>query len=304
MKFVVVGLGKMGMQIVERACAAGFSVIALDSNEAAKQRAESLGSYAASGREDAVAQFQGEERVIVWLMIPAAAVEAETLAWMEVLSEGSLLVDGGNSDFRHTKNRAEKLAQKNIDMVDVGVSGGILGEKNGFSMMAGGDEEGYRTITPLLDALAKPHGGHRYFGEHGSGHFVKMVHNAIEYGMMESLAEGYEVLKEGPYKHLDLAAVGEVWQASSVITSNLNGLVAEIMHEDQDLGGVSGYVAESGEARWTLEVAKSAGIEMPGVQAAFNVRVESEKGKVNYTTKLLAKLRNKFGGHAVNKLEK
>jgi 6-phosphogluconate dehydrogenase len=140
-----------------------------------------------------------------------------------------------------------------------------------------------------------------HFGPSGAGHFVKMVHNGIEYGMMQSLAEGYRVLKEGPYPNLNLGQVGEVWQHGSVVASWLNELTRDVVKEDQELAGVDGFVAESGEARWTLETAASMGIPLPAIQAAFDVRLASQNGETNYTTKLLAAMRNKFGGHAVNK---
>lgn len=300
MKLIVVGLGKMGMQIVKRAVNAGFEVLVLDPDTEAVARAEGLGAQAAADRQNAVMNFYGKQ-VIVWLMIPANIVNSEIDAWADVLPEHSLLIDGGNSNYRRTQEHAKRLDAKNIRMMDIGVSGGILGEKNGFSMMAAGDGEGYQAITPLLDVLAKPRGGHRYFGAHGAGHYVKMVHNAVEYGMMQSLAEGYDMLKQGPYESLDLAAAGDVWQESSVIASNLNGLAAEVMRENPKLDGISGYVAESGEARWTLEAAKERGIELPATQAAFDVRVASAQGKISYATKMLAALRHKFGGHKANK---
>src|SRR5262249_14127280 len=153
---------------------------------------------------------------------------------------------------------------------------------NGFSMMAGGDESGFKTIEPALETLAKPAGGYQYFGSSGAGHFVKMTHNAIEYGMMESLAEGYRMLKDGPYKDIDLAKAGDVWQQSSVVTSWLNDLTRQALHENPQLQGIDGVVAETGETRWTLETAKELGIDMPSIQAAFDVRIASQDGKINF----------------------
>jgi 6-phosphogluconate dehydrogenase len=185
-------------------------------------------------------------------------------------------------------------------LLDVGTSGGIWGYENGFSMMAGGDEASFRTIEPALKTLAQPSGAYQHFGPSGAGHYVKMVHNAIEYGMMESLAEGYQMLKEGPYQDLDLGAAGEVWQHRSVITSWLNELCRDALKENPELSGIDGIVAESGEARWTLETAKELGKELPSIQAAFNVRLASQKGQVGFATKLLAAMRGKFGGHEIN----
>jgi 6-phosphogluconate dehydrogenase len=156
-------------------------------------------------------------------------------------------------------------------------------------------------VEPVFKTLALPTGAYHYFGESGSGHYVKMVHNAIEYGIMESLAEGYRMLKEGPIKGLDLAAAGEVWQHGSVVTSWLNELSRQALAESPELSGVDGYVAESGEARWTLETAKELGIPLPAIQASFDVRLASQTGETNFATKLLSAMRNKFGGHAINK---
>lgn len=299
MKIAVVGLGKMGAQIAKRLIEYKHEVIAVDPNPDAVQAAAAFGAIAATDRADAVAKFGGDQPV-VWLMIPSQFVTSEVGEWLNVLPAGSLLIDGGNTDYRETQKHAELTAAKGVTLVDVGVSGGILGTANGFSMMVGGNQQSYDQLKPILDALAEPRGGHAFFGEASAGHFVKMVHNAIEYGMMESLAEGYRILHEGPIKNINLAEVGRVWQQSSVIESTLNGLAADIMAEDQSLSSASGYVAENGEARWTLEAAKECGVELPAIQAALEVRVNSENGQTNYATKLLAELRNKFGGHKLN----
>ncbi len=299
MKIAIVGLGKMGFQIVEKLLAEGVEVVASDRNEEALHNAGSKGAIEAGSRQDVVSKF-GDETVIVWLMIPSEFVEEEINEWQNILPEGSILIDGGNSDFRLSKQRFEQLAGHNIDFVDVGTSGGIKGITNGFSMMVGGKHEAYEKITFALDILSKPSGSFNYFGSGGSGHFVKMVHNAIEYGVMESLAEGYRFLKEGPYKELDLAKIAEVWQHGSIIESSLNGLAMQAFQENPNMDGIEGIVAESGEARWTLEAARDHNVPMPVVQAAFDVRIQSENGQISFATKLLAVLRNKFGGHAQN----
>ena len=168
-------------------------------------------------------------------------------------------------------------------------------------MMIGGDKSSFDLFEPALVTLAKPAGAYDYFGPSGAGHYVKMVHNAIEYGMMESLAEGYRMLKECPYDAIDLAAAGEVWQHGSVVTSWLNELSRDALIENPTLEGIEGYVAESGEARWTLEVADKMGIPLPAIRTSFDVRLASQKGEVNFGTKLLAAMRNKFGGHSIEK---
>jgi 6-phosphogluconate dehydrogenase len=218
-----------------------------------------------------------------------------------MLPTSSIIIDGGNSDFRITKKRNELVKEHGSVLVDIGVSGGVWGYSNGFSMMVGSDnEEAFKTLVPALDILSKPTGGYEYFGESGSGHFVKMTHNAIEYGMMESLAEGYRLLKEGPYKSLDLKKAATVWQKKSVITSWLNELCQEILSENPELDGIEGKVQQLGEAKWALEAAEDLGIPMPAIKDSLQVRFDSENGQINYATKLLAAMRNKFGGHDLN----
>lgn len=299
MKIAVVGLGKMGMQIVQRLLHDSHEVIAIDPNHEAVEQAVKYGASQSSDRANALEKF-GDDKPIVWLMIPAGLVDQELDEWLKVLPAESIIIDGGNSDFRDTKKHAALADQKNIHLVDVGTSGGVLGITNGFSMMVGGDKSSAEFIEPVLDCLAKPSGAHHYFGESGSGHYVKMVHNAIEYGVMESLAEGYRALKEGAYAGLDLAAAGEVWQHGSIIKSDLNALVVSALEKNPELAGITGYVAENGEARWTLEIAREKGFDMPAIQTALDVRLESQKGKTNFATKILAALRNEFGGHNLN----
>ena len=300
MKIAVDGLGRMGNQIVrmlkERS---DHTIIGHDINFEAIESAAELGAIPAKSREEVVSNFGGD-RVIIWLMIPSSVVDETLGKWVEVLPSGSIIIDGGNSDFRLTKERAEKLKKSGISFVDVGTSGGVHGYKNGFCMMVGGNEKDFRVIEPILETLAKPEGAYRYFGPSGAGHFVKMTHNAIEYGMMQSLAEGYQLLKEGPYKSLDLAAAGDVWQHHSVITSWLNELTRDALREDPELKEYSGEVGANGEAEWALEAARDAGVPMPAIQDAFDARVrsqESPEGR-NFATKIVAAQRSGFGGHA------
>lgn len=300
MTIAVQGLGRMGMQIAERLVLEGHRVIAHNRSPEPIQTAADFGAIPAYTKQDVVREF-GNERAVVWIMLPAAIVEEQMREWMELLPQGSILIDGGNSDYRLTQTHAGVVQQAGFGFVDVGTSGGVHGFDNGFSMMAGGDESAFRVVEPVLASLAKPTGGYHYFGPAGSGHYVKMVHNAIEYGMMESLAEGYRMLKEGPYQNLDLAEAGEVWQHHSVVTSWLNELARDALRENPNLDGIDGYVAENGEARWTLETAHELGIPMPAIQAALDVRIASQQGETNFATKILAAMRNKFGGHALNK---
>lgn len=300
MKIAIHGLGRMGMQIAEKLKADGHDVVAHNRSTDAIDQAKGFGAVAAYTKQDVLDAFSGE-RLVLWLMLPADVVEGELDVWLNIAPKGSLFIDGGNTDFRATKIHAKTVSDRGSTLLDVGTSGGIMGTENGFCMMAGGDEKEVKGVAPVLDSLSKPHGGWGYFGPSGAGQYVKMTHNAIEYGMMESLAEGYRMLKEGPYESIDLAKAGDVWQKSSVITSTLNRLTAEALHENPTLKGIDGYVAENGETRWTLEIARERNVQMPSIQAAFDVRVASQKGETNFATKLLAAMRNKFGGHALNK---
>lgn len=298
MKIAISGLGKMGSQIARKLSESGHTVIAHNRSPEPIEEAVTYGAVAAYTKEAVADAFEGE-RAIVWIMIPASVIEEELDAWLAILPAGSIVIDGGNSDYRGDSERANRAAARGITLLDVGTSGGIWGYERGFSMMVGGAKDGYLSLIPVFDSLSAPGGGHDHFGDAGAGHYVKMVHNAIEYGMMESLAEGYRMLKEGPYSSIDLASAGDIWQQNSVITSWLNDLTRQALHENPLLEGIDGVVAESGEARWTLETADKLGIPLPSIQSAFDVRLASQAGEVNFATKLLAAMRNKFGGHDI-----
>jgi 6-phosphogluconate dehydrogenase len=299
MKIAISGLGRMGGQIARKLHDNGHEVVAHNRSPEKVDEAKAYGAIPAYSDQDVVDAFGGQP-VVLWIMLPAEIIDSKIDEWLQLLPAGSIIIDGGNSDYRGDAARASKISNAGSLLLDIGTSGGVWGLKNGFSMMVGGPRGAYDTVVPVLDTLAKPRGGHQHFGENGTGHFVKMVHNAIEYGMMQSLAEGYRVLKEGPYKELDLAAAGDVWQQSSVVTSWLNDLTRQALHENPSMDGIDGVVAESGEARWTLETAKDLDIPMPAIQASFDVRLASQQGDVNFATKLLAAMRNKFGGHEIN----
>lgn len=299
MNIAISGLGRMGGQIAKKLHEDGHMVIAHNRSAGSVDEAKAYGATPAYDKQAVVDAFNGE-RVVLWIMVPADVIEAELTSWLEILPKGSIIIDGGNSDYRGDNARALQVAAAGSVLLDIGTSGGVWGIKNGFSMMVGGDEAAYQTVRPALDTLAAPRGGHDFFGPSGAGHYVKMVHNAIEYGMMESLAEGYRMLKEGPYEAIDLAKAGDIWQQSSVVTSWLNDLTRDALHENPTLEGIEGVVAESGEARWTLETAKELGIPLPAIQTSFDVRLASQNGEINFATKLLAAMRHKFGGHDIN----
>jgi len=300
MKIAISGLGRMGSQIARKLHEGGHIVIAHNRSGGLVDEMKDLGMVGAYSKEEVVSYFDNDP-VVIWLMVPSDVVDSELEIWLTLIPKGSILIDGGNSKWSDTKRRAQKVEENGSVLMDVGTSGGVWGYQNGFSMMVGGNNDAYEIIRSVLEVLEKPEGMHSYFGESGSGHYVKMVHNAIEYGMMESLAEGYRLLKEGPYKDIDLYKAGDVWQHHSVITSWLNELTRDALKENPTQEGVEGFVAESGEARWALEVARDYNIETPAILSSFDVRIASQNGKVNFATKLLASMRNAFGGHKINK---
>lgn len=301
MKIIIAGLGRMGMQIAQKLTENGDEVIAQNRSNSKVDEAGEFGAIKAYEKADAAKLFSPLEQLVVWIMVPAETIDDQLDEWLKLIPKGSIIIDGGNSDFRLTRERAKKVALAGSVLLDSGTSGGVWGYKNGFSMMVGGDTQSFKVIEPIFKTLAQPNGAYQHFGEPGSGHYVKMVHNAIEYGMMQSLAEGYRMLREGPYEDIDLAAAGEVWKHGSVVQSWLNDLCQEALTENPNLDGIDGYVAESGEARWTLEVAREMKIPLPAIQTSFDVRLASQKGDKNFATKMLAAMRNKFGGHELNK---
>lgn len=299
MIIAISGLGRMGDQIAQKLQEGGHTVIAHNrSPEPIAAAATTYGATPAYTKEEVLTAF-GTERPVVWLMIPASAIDSELDDWLTILPEGSIVIDGGNSDYRGDADRAHRAAYRGVTLIDIGTSGGVWGYERGFAMMVGGETAAYLQLAPALDTLSAPGGGHDHFGPTGAGHYVKMVHNAIEYGMMESLAEGYRMLKEGPYAAIDLASAGDIWQQNSVITSWLNDLARQALHENPFLEGIDGVVAESGEARWSLETAVDHDIPQPAIQASFDVRLASQHGETSFTTKLLAAMRTKFGGHDI-----
>jgi 6-phosphogluconate dehydrogenase len=296
MKLGFMGLGRMGLPMVERLIAAGHEVVVFDPQTKAVEQAVDAGATAA---HDLAALVNDLDPMIVWLMIPAGLVEQQLIELYPLLKPGSIVIDGGNSDFRDTLQHGKAAEVHQITLIDVGTSGGVLGGKQGYAMMVGGPDSEVTQLAPVFNALA-PKDGWQHVGPASAGHYVKMVHNAIEYGVMESYAEGYHLLKEGPLPGLDLAKIGNLWQHGSIISSLLNGLTVEALAENPELTGIEGVVAESGETRWTLEVAKEKGIGLPVTQAAMEVRLKSQQGEVSFATKLLAAMRNKFGGHPLN----
>lgn len=303
MKIAIQGLGRMGGQIAQKiAESQKHTVVAWDIKEELVKEAEQNRIIGAYAREEVLNNFKNE-RVVIWLMLAADLVQQEAKQWSKILPKGSIIIDGGNSNFCDTQELNQEMKAAGMYFMDIGVSGGIHGYKRGFAMMCGTDDKTvYEEITPILDILAKPGGKHALIGKSGAGHYVKMIHNAIEYGMMQSLAEGYQLLHDHPFgkNRLNLAAATDIWRHHSVIDGWLNDLASDIITKNPDLEGINGYVAENGEARWALEASKSQKVDMPAIQTAVDIRRKSRQGEVSYATKLLAALRYEFGGHNLN----
>ena len=300
MKIGFIGLGKMGSQMVQRLMNDGHEVIVYDLDQSAVDSMVAEGAEAAIDQAHTVDMLHSsEDKAVIWLMIPHAFVRQTLEVLAPLLRTNDVVIDGGNSDYRDTVEHAKLLSESQVELVDVGTSGGVHGLKNGFSLMVGGSQAAVSHVESLFESLAQP-GGYGHFGKTGAGHFTKMVHNGIEYGIMQSFAEGYRIIKEGPFENVDLAKLADVWQHGSINESFLNGLIQTMLARDPELTNVEGVVAESGEARWTLETAQELGIATPAIQASLDVRLASQAGETNYATKFLAQLRNEFGGHAVN----
>ncbi|MGE5700424.1 MAG: phosphogluconate dehydrogenase (NAD(+)-dependent, decarboxylating) [Deltaproteobacteria bacterium] len=296
MRIAMVGLGKMGLNMARRLLRGGHEVVAVDRSEAAVLSASREGAVAASSLADAVAKLS--PRRIVWLMVPAGDPVGENIGLLQpILSPGDIVVDGGNSRYTDAPPRARRLGERGIRFLDVGTSGGIWGLSEGYCLMAGGDEEAFRHVSPVLAALAPP-GGFAYMGPHGAGHFVKMVHNAIEYGMMQAYAEGFELLSTAPYP-LDLPAIAALWNRGSVVRSWLLDLAGQALSRNPALAGVSPYVEDSGEGRWAVERSIEAGVPLPGIGLSLYMRFLSRQEN-SFAMRMLVALRNEFGGHAVH----
>jgi len=299
MQIGFVGLGKMGGNMVHRIHRdSDHQVVAFDFNADAVSAAEGHGATGASSLEDLVSKLDAPRAV--WVMVPAGEPTEQTvMALAGLMSQGDLVIDGGNTNWHDDQRRAATLAERGIDYVDVGTSGGVWGLEVGYCMMVGGGEAAVERVAPILDVLAPPDGWRR-FGEAGAGHFVKMVHNGVEYGIMQAYAEGFEVLHKSEFP-IDNAEVAALWNRGSVVRSWLCEL-AELAfrQEGNDLAGLKGHVADSGEGRWTIIDAMDLDVPTPVITASLYARFYS-RDEGDFTHRVLAALRAQFGGHAVQK---
>jgi 6-phosphogluconate dehydrogenase len=289
MKIGLVGLGRMGAGIAERLRRNGHEVVGYDQNPAISQ---------APSVEELVRGLPSPK--VVWVMVPAGgATQATVEELASVMNVGDIIVDGGNSYYKDSMRRAAQLKTRGINFLDVGTSGGIWGLSEGFSLMAGGDRAAYDRIEPLLKALApSPDAGYGYMGPSGAGHYVKMVHNGIEYGLMQAYAEGFELLEAKKEFGLDPAQVANVWRQGSVVRSWLLDLAARSLEEDPGLQKLQAYVEDSGEGRWTVQESIELAVPAPVISSALQMRFRSRQEQP-FGARLLAALRNQFGGHAV-----
>jgi len=299
MKLGYIGLGKMGMGMVERLLEHDHEVVAYNRSQQPVQQAAAQGAIPADSYETLVSQL-GDESRTVWIMVPWQAVDEVLEQLLPLLRQGDTVIDGGNSPYLETIRRAALVEDRGITFMDVGVSGGPSGARNGACMMIGGKRDDFARYESLFRELCVQD-GYGFMGSHGAGHFVKMVHNGIEYGMMQAIGEGFEVMKRAPEFSIDLTEVTRVYNHGSVIESRLVGWLHNAFIEDgEDLERISGEVAHSGEGLWTVEAAKRNDIPVPIIEGSLQFREDSQ-GNPSYTGQVVSALRNQFGGHNVDK---
>jgi len=301
MQIGMIGLGKMGGNMATRLVRHGHEVFGFDFSEASVAKAKDNGVTPVGGLDELCGRFSG--RKAIWMMVPAGDPVDQTIASLRPhLGKDDVIIDGGNSLYKDTVRRGKELAEAGIAYVDVGTSGGIWGITEGYSMMVGGADEPVGYLKPALEALAPaPDKGWGHVGKSGAGHYVKMVHNGIEYGMMQAYAEGMGILKKVDYE-LDLAQVAHIWRHGSVVRSWLLDLLADALDEDMELSEVAPYVPDSGEGRWTVFEAIDLDVPAPTITLSLFERFRS-RDEYAYYDRVLAALRNKFGGHAIKKHE-
>ena len=302
MKIGMIGLGRMGMNMTKRLLQGHLEVIAYNRTPEKTEEVVNDGATGAFSLEELVDKLQRPR--VVWLMLPAGpAIDDHIDRLMDILDKNDILIDGGNTYYKDDIRRAGHLGDKGIRFVDVGVSGGIWGLKIGYCLMIGGSREVYEYLEPFFAALA-PKEGYLYCGDVGAGHFVKMVHNGIEYGMMQAYGEGFEILEASPYQgSLNYAEVAHLWNQGSVVRSWLLELAEDAFAKDAKLSDIQAYVADSGEGRWTVQQALETGVSAPVIATSLMRRFQSQQDN-SFSDRVLAALRKEFGGHAVMSAKK
>jgi 6-phosphogluconate dehydrogenase len=300
MEIAMIGLGRMGANMAQRLMRGGHKVVGYDPAEAARALLEKNGAQTAASLEQMVAKLKAPR--VIWLMVPAGAITDSTITnLVPLLAAGDTIIDGGNSNYRDTQRRAATVASRKIQYVDSGTSGGIWGLKEGYSLMIGGDEAAVERLRPIFETLApaKDQGWGRV-GPVGSGHYTKMVHNGIEYGLMQAYAEGFSILQHKAEFKLDLHQIAEIWRYGSVVRSWLLDLTADALGKNPTMAGIAPYVVDSGEGRWTVADAIELGVSAPVITLSLLERLRSRDND-SFTDKLLASMRNEFGGHEIKK---
>lgn len=296
MEIGIYGLGRMGGNMATRWVRAGHRVVASNRSRGPVDEAAALGAVPAYTMEEMVSKLEASPKV-VWLMVPSGQVTDDALDHaMSLLKPGDIIIDGGNSNWHDTQRRAAKVQAAGMHMQDCGTSGGIWGLKVGYSLMIGGERDIFEHLEPLYKSLA-PENGYGYMGTNGAGHFVKMVHNGVEYGMLQAYGEGFEILEKSQFS-LDMREVTRVWQNGSVVRSWLLDLAALAFNEDPTLANIKGYVQDSGEGRWTVQAAIDEDVPAPVITLSLLQRFVSRQDE-SFSAKVIAALRNQFGGHAV-----
>jgi 6-phosphogluconate dehydrogenase len=301
MELGIIGLGKMGGNMAERLRLAGHRVIGYDFNADAVKKLTDAGSVGVNSLQAMCEAFEG--RKAVWIMVPAGDPVDKTIEGLKpYMKAGDIFIDGGNSNYKDTQRRHDELKKEGFEFVDVGTSGGIWGITEGYSMMVGGDDEPVNYLTPIFEALAPAaHEGWGHTGPSGAGHFVKMIHNGIEYGIMQAYAEGFSIMKAKTTLNLDLVQISEIWKYGSVVRSWLLDLTSDALKKNPTLDGLEAFVPDSGEGRWTVFEAIDLNVSASVITEALIRRLRSREEN-NFTDRMLSVMRNEFGGHAVKKL--
>ncbi|MDP6127899.1 MAG: decarboxylating 6-phosphogluconate dehydrogenase [Dehalococcoidales bacterium] len=302
MELGMIGLGRMGSKMTKRLLEGGHRMTVYDPNKAAVEELVSLGATDSGSIAEMVRGLSQPHAI--WLMVPSGAPTESTIDTLAAeLSKGDVVIDGGNSNYKDSMRRGSALAEKGIGFLDAGTSGGIWGLKEGYCLMVGGDIEAYRLMEPIFRTLApSPEQGYGHVGPSGAGHFVKMVHNGIEYGLMQAYAEGFELMAAKEEFGLDLPQISELWRYGSVVRSWLLDLAAAALEEDPGLESLQAYVDDSGEGRWTVQESIELGVPLPVITQSLQARFRSRQEQP-FGVKMLAALRQQFGGHAVKKTD-
>jgi 6-phosphogluconate dehydrogenase len=300
MQLGLIGLGKMGGNLAERLRLGGHEVVGFDFNAEAVARLTASGNVGASSLEELARNLKG--RRAIWIMVPQGDPVDQTIAKLvPLLNAGDILIDGGNSNYKDTMRRYKEVTGKGFQFVDVGTSGGVWGLKEGYSMMIGGDKEPVEFLRPIFEALAPAADkGWGRVGPRGAGHFVKMIHNGIEYGMMQAYAEGFTILEKKEELDLNLPQIAQIWRYGSVVRSWLLDLTADALGKNPALEGLEAFVEDSGEGRWTVFEAIDLNVSAPVITESLMRRIRSRENN-NFTDRMLAIMRNEVGGHAVKK---